>query len=93
MPKYVIEREIPSAGKLSPAELKGNFTEILQRAPQSWPRKFNGLRVTLPIRRFTCVYIAPNKEMVERHAKQSGFPADRISKVKWMIDPTSAEAN
>ena len=40
-----------------------------------------------------CLYIAPNKEMVERHAKQSGFPADRISEVKSMIDPTSAEAN
>ncbi len=90
MPKFVIEREIPNAGKLSPEELR----DISQKScgvlrnlgPQiQWVQSY----VTED--KVYCVYIAPNKEMVEEHAKQGGFPANRISEVKSIIDPTTAE--
>jgi Protein of unknown function (DUF4242) len=91
MPKYVIEREIPGAGKLSQDEI----TAISQKScgvlknlgPQiQWVESF----VTAD--KIYCVYIAPNEAMVREHAKQGGFPANRVSEVKRMIDPTSAEA-
>jgi hypothetical protein len=90
MPKFVIEREIPNAGKLSPEELRG----ISQRScgvlrnlgPQiQWVQSY------VTDDKVYCVYIAPNKEMVREHAKQGGFPANRISEVKSVIDPTTAE--
>jgi hypothetical protein len=91
MPKYVIEREIPGAGKLTQNEI----TAISQKScgvlknlgPQiQWVESF----VTAD--KIYCVYIAPNEAMVREHAKQGGFPANRVSEVKRMIDPTSAEA-
>ena len=90
MPKFVIEREIPNAGKLSPEELR----DISQKScgvlrnlgPQiQWVQSY------VTDDKVYCVYIAPNKEMVQDHAKQSGFPANRISEVKSVIDPTTAE--
>jgi Protein of unknown function (DUF4242) len=90
MPKYVIEREIPGAGKLTQNEI----TAISQKScgvlknlgPQiQWVESF----VTPD--KIYCVYIAPNEAMVREHAKQGGFPANRVSEVKQMIDPTSAE--
>jgi len=90
MPKFIIEREIPNAGKLSPEELR----DISQKScgvlrnlgPQiQWVQSY----VTED--KVYCVYIAPNKEMVQEHAKQGGFPANRISEVKSVIDPTTAE--
>jgi Protein of unknown function (DUF4242) len=90
MPKYVIEREIPGAGKLTQNEI----TAISQKScgvlknlgPQiQWVESF----VTPD--KIYCVYIAPNEAMVREHAKQGGFPANRVSEVKRMIDPTSAE--
>jgi hypothetical protein len=90
MPKFVIEREIPGAGKLSPEELQGiaqKSCEVLRNlGPQiQWLESY----VTED--KIYCVYIAPDKEMVREHAKQGGFPADRISEVKSIIDPTTAE--
>ena len=90
MPKYVIEREIPGAGKLSPAELHAISQKscgVLSRlGPQiQWVQSF----VTAD--KIYCVYIAPNEEMVREHARQGGFPANRISEVKEIIDPTTAE--
>jgi hypothetical protein len=90
MPKYVIEREIPGAGKLSPQELQGisqKSCSVLQRlGPQiQWIQSFvTGDKVY-------CVYIAPNREMIQEHARQGGFPANRISEVKAVIDPTTSE--
>jgi len=90
MPKFIIEREIPNAGKLSPEELR----DISQKScgvlrnlgPQiQWVQSY----VTED--KVYCVYIAPNKEMVQEHAKQGGFPANRISEVKSVIDPTTAD--
>ena len=90
MPKFVIEREIPSAGKLSPQELRSisqkSCAVLRNLGPQiQWVQSYvTGDKVY-------CVYIAPNKEMVQEHAKQGGFPADRISEVTSVIDPTTAE--
>jgi len=90
MPKYVIEREIPGAGKLSAPELQAISQKscgvLRQLGPQiQWVQSYvTGDKVY-------CVYIAPNEEMVREHARQGGFPANRISEVKSVIDPTTAE--
>lgn len=90
MPKYVIEREIPGAGKLSAAELQAISQKscgVLQKlGPQiQWVESFvTGDKIY-------CVYIAPNEELVREHARQGGFPANRVSEIKRMIDPTTAE--
>jgi hypothetical protein len=90
MPKYLIEREIPGAGKLSQQELRGvseKSCSVLQKlGPQiQWVQSYvTGDKVY-------CVYIAPNEEMVRRHAAEGGFPANKISEIVGMIDPTTAE--
>jgi hypothetical protein len=90
MPKYVIERDIPGAGKLSPQELKAISQKscgvLNKMGPQiQWVESFvTGDRVY-------CIYVAPNEKMVREHAEQGGFPANRVSQVMTMIDPTTAE--
>ena len=90
MPKYLIERDIPGAGKLSAAELQGisqkSCAVLREMGPQiQWVHSYvTGDKVY-------CVYIAPNEQMIRRHAEQGGFPANRISEVKSVIDPTTAE--
>ena len=91
MPKYVIEREIPGAGDMSPQELQAvsqKSCSVLQNlGPQiQWLHSY----VTPD--KIYCVYIAPNEEMIREHASQGGFPANRISEIKTMIDPTTAES-
>lgn len=90
MPKYVIEREIPGAGNLTPEQLKGisqTSCGVLNKlGPQiQWVHSY----VTKD--KIYCVYNAPNEEMVREHAAQGGFPANSISKVSTIIDPTTAE--
>ena len=90
MSKYVIEREIPGAGKLSAQELQAISQKscgvLQQMGPQiQWVESF----VTND--KIYCVYIAPNEEMVREHAQKGGFPANRISEVKSIINPTTAE--
>lgn len=85
--KYVIEREIPNAGKLSQKELKEiskKSCDVLRNlGPEiQWVQSF----VTPD--KIYCVYIAPNEEMIRKHAKEGGFPANRISEVGSTIDPT-----
>ena len=90
MPKFLIEREIPGAGNLSPQELQGvaqTSCNVLQKlGPQSqWVQSYvTGDKVY-------CVDISPNEEMIREHATQGGFPANRISEIKTVIDPTTAE--
>jgi len=90
MPKYVIEREIPGAGRLSSDELKAISQKscgvLQQLGPQiQWVESFvTGDKVY-------CIYIAPNEDMVREHARQGGFPANRVSEVATTIDPTTAE--
>ena len=90
MPKFVIEREIPGAGDLTAEELRSISQKscgVLQNmGPQiQWVQSYvTGDKVY-------CVYIAPNAEMVREHAAQGGFPANSVSEVKSVIDPTTAE--
>jgi len=90
MPRYVIERDIPGAGKLSPQDLQAVSQKscgvLGKMGPQiQWVHSY----VTND--KIYCVYLAPNEEMVREHARQGGFPANRVSAVKAVIDPTTAE--
>ena len=91
MPKYVIEREIPNAGKLSKAELQGISQKSCSALRNLGPQ-IQWLQSYVTDDKIYCVYIAPNEQMVREHANQGGFPANRISEVKSVIDPTTAEA-
>ena len=91
MPKYVIEREIPGAGKLSAAELQAISQKSCTVLNGLGP-KIQWLQSYVTDDKIYCVYIAPNAEMVREHAHQGGFPANRISEVKSVIDPTTAES-
>jgi hypothetical protein len=90
MPKYIIERDIPGAGKLSKNELQGisqkSCSVLRELGPDiQWVQSF----VTAD--RVYCVYVAPNEAAIREHARRGGFPANRISKVESVIDPTTAE--
>tara|TARA_B100000586_G_C19774825_1_gene287513 strand:+ start:244 stop:516 length:273 start_codon:yes stop_codon:yes gene_type:complete len=90
MPKYMIEREIPGAGNLTPDELQNiskQSCSILQNlGPQiQWVESF----VTED--KVYCTYIAPNEDMIREHAEQGGFPANKISEITSIINPTTSE--
>ena len=90
MPKYVIEREIPGAGKLTAEQLQGisqTSCGVLNKLGPSiqWVQSF------VTDDKVYCVYIAPDRQIIEEHARQGGFPANRISEVRKIIDPTTAE--
>ncbi len=91
MPRFLIEREIPGAGSLTPQQLQAiseKSCSVLRGLGPSvqWVQSFvTGDKIY-------CVYIAPNEEMVREHARQGGFPANRVSEIKSVIDPTTAEA-
>ena len=91
MPKYVIEREIPGAGAMSPQELQAVSQKSCSVLQNLGPQIQWGQSYVTPDKIY-CVYIAPNEEMIREHAAQGGFPANRISEIKTMIDPTTAEA-
>lgn len=90
MPQYLIERELPGAGKLSPDELKAISQKscgvLNQMGPQiQWVHSYvTGDKIY-------CVYRAPNEAMVREHARQGGFPANRVAEITSVIDPTTAE--
>ncbi len=91
MPKYVIEREIPGAGQLTPQQLNAisqkSCSVLKALGPQiQWVESY------VTDDKVYCVYIAPNEVLVREHAKQGGFPANRVSEIRRMIDPTTAEA-
>jgi hypothetical protein len=90
MPKYLIEREIPNAGKLTAEQLKvisqTSCGVLNKMGPQiQWVQSY----VTTD--KIYCVYIAPNEDMIREHAKQGSFPANNIAKVSTIIDPTTAD--
>lgn len=90
MPKYVIEREIPGAGQLSAEQLRGisqTSCGVLAKLGPSiqWVESY------VTDDKVYCVYVAPNRQLVEEHARQGGFPANRIAEVRRVIDPTTAE--
>ena len=90
MPKYVIEREIPGAGKLTPQELQGISQKSCGVLRNLGP-KIQWIHSYVTDDKIYCVYTAPNEQMIREHANQGGFPANRISEVKRMIDPTTAD--
>jgi len=90
MPKFVIERNIPGAGKLTPEQLKAisqkSCAVLNALGPQiQWQESF------VTDDKVYCVYLAPNEEMILEHARQGGFPANSIQEVRTMIDPTTSE--
>jgi len=90
MPKFVIERNIPGAGKLTPEQLKAisqkSCAVLNALGPQiQWQESY------VTDDKVYCVYIAPNEEMIMEHARQGGFPANSVQEVRSMIDPTMSE--
>ena len=90
MPKYIIERDIPGAGELSAAELQGIAQKscgiLKNMGPQiQWVESY------VTDDKVYCTYIAPNEQAIKDHAEQGGFPANKISEIKGVIDPTTSE--
>ena len=92
MPKFVIEREIPDAGKLSPEQLHAISQKSCSVLRNLGPQ-IQWIEIYVTDNKIYCVYIAPNEEMVRTHAEQGGFPANQISEVRSVIDPTTAESS
>jgi hypothetical protein len=90
MPKFVIEREIPGAGKLSPGELQGISQKSCGVLREMGPR-IQWLHSYVTDDRIYCVYIAPDEAAIREHAAKGGFPANRISRISRIIDPTTSE--
>lgn len=90
MPQFVIEREMPGVGQLSPAELQGasqtSCSVLRDLGPEiQWVHSY------VTDNKIYCLYRAPNEQMIREHAERGGFPANSISQVRTMIDPTTAE--
>jgi hypothetical protein len=90
MPKFVIERDLPGAGRLSPQELQGVAAKsngvLRDLGPEiQWVHSY------VTDDKIYCVYVAPDEHMVRQHAQKGGFPADSVARVRAVIDPTSAE--
>lgn len=90
MPKFLIERELPGAGQLTTEQLQGvsqKSCDVLRNlGPQiQWVHSY------VTDDKIYCVYIAPDAEMIREHARQGGFPANSVSEIKTIIDPTMAE--
>ncbi len=90
MPKYIIERDIPDAGKLTSGDLQGisqkSCSILKDLGPQiQWQQSY------VSDDKIYCVYIAPDKEVIREHAEQGGFPVNSISEIRNIIDPTTAE--
>ena len=90
MPKYVIEREIPGAGNMTPQDLQGASQKSCSVLRNLGP-EIQWVQSYVTDDKLYCVYIAPNEELIRAHAQQGGFPANRISEIKSVIDPTTAE--
>ena len=90
MPKYIIEREIPGLGKFTPQQLQATSQKSCSVLQKLGPQ-IQWLHSYVTGDKIYCVYIAPNENLIREHAQQGGFPANRISEIKSVIDPTTAE--
>jgi hypothetical protein len=90
MPKYVIERDIPGAGNLTAEQLQGISQKSCSVLNELGP-KIQWVQSFVTNDKVYCIYLAPNEALVREHAQKGGFPANRISEVKEVIDPTTAE--
>ena len=91
MPKFVIERELPGAGKLSAAELQG-ISQKSCGVLNSMGPKIQWVQSYVTDDKIYCVYIATDDATVREHATMGGFPANRVSRISTMIDPTTSES-
>jgi len=91
MPKYVIERDVPGVGKLPPGQIRAISQKSCSVLRNLGPQ-IQWLHSYVTDDKIYCVYIAPDEELIREHARQGGFPANRISAVRQMIDPTSAQS-
>jgi cell division inhibitor SulA len=91
MPKYVIEREVPNAGKMTPDQLTA-ISQTSCGVLRKLGSEIQWLHSYVTDDKIYCVYIAPNEELIREHARQGGFPANRVSQIRETIDPTTAEA-
>jgi hypothetical protein len=91
MPKFLIERNIPGAGKLTSEQLQGISQQSCGVLRGMGP-EIQWVHSYVTDDKITCVYIAPNAEMIREHARQGGFPADAVLEVRTIIDPTTAES-
>jgi hypothetical protein len=90
MPKYVIERVVPGASNMSPAELKSMSQRSCNVLNQLGPQ-IQWIQSYVTDNKIYCVYIAPDEETVREHARRGGFPANQVAQVKTLIDPTTSE--
>jgi hypothetical protein len=90
MPKFVIERQMPGAGKLGAAELRGAAAKSCDVLRELGP-SIQWLKSYATDDKVYCIYIAPDADAVREHARRAGFPADGVSPVRVVIDPTTAE--
>ena len=90
MPKYLIERELPGAGNLSPQDLQGISRKSCDVLRAMGP-EIQWIHSYVTPDKIYCVYIAPNEEMIRQHATQGGFPANRIVRVETIVDPSTAD--
>lgn len=90
MPKYVIEREIPGVGG-SPAEALQAVSQTSCNVLSELGPQIQWIESFVTDDKIYCIYIAPNEELIREHAKRGGFPANRVSEIKTIIDPTTAE--
>ena len=87
MPQYVIEREIPGAGSLSEIQIRDLSLQSLQTLKDMGPQ-IQWLHSYVTEDKLYCVYLAPDEDMIREHARRTGVPADRVSAVRRLIDPT-----
>jgi hypothetical protein len=90
MPKYIIERELPGAGDLGEDQIQGISQKSCQVLGDLGP-KIQWVESYVTDDKIYCVYIASSETMIEQHAELGGFPANKIVKIRRVIDPTSAE--
>jgi hypothetical protein len=90
MPKFVIEREIPDAGKLSPEQLR-TISQTSCGVLREMGPQIQWLQSYVTDDKIYCIYIAPDEDAVRKHAQQGGFPANRVSRIRTVTDPTTAE--
>ena len=90
MPKFVVERELPGAGKLSDSDFHGVASKSCEVLKNMGPQ-IQWLESYVTDHKIYCVYISPDEDMIREHAKQGGFPATKISQIRRTIDPTTSE--
>jgi uncharacterized protein DUF4242 len=90
MPKFVIEREIPEEGRLSPEQLHA-MSQKSCGVLREMGTQIQWVESYVTDNKIYCIYVAPDEDAVRKHAQESGFPANRISRIRSVIDPTTAE--